>query len=128
MENNTATVSQRLKDLIDHSSYTRTEIANKAGISKQTLYKYENGIVTNIPSDKIELFSRIFHVSPAYLMCWDNEEIEAAAEVQIDADIYYDHIEAELKAIIDDIIKLHMTKEELSQVLDYAGFIKSRRK
>lgn len=128
MENNTATVSQRLKDLIDRSSYTRTEIANKAGISKQTLYKYENGIVTNIPSDKIELFSRIFHVSPAYLMCWDNEEIEAAAEVQADADRYYDHLEAERKEVIDDIINLQLTKEELLQVLDYAGFIKSRRK
>lgn len=31
------------------------------------------GIVTNIPSDKIEKLALIFHISPAYIMGWTDE-------------------------------------------------------
>ena len=34
-------------------------------------YKYENGIITNIPSDKIENMSSIYGCSPSYIMGWD---------------------------------------------------------
>lgn len=31
---------------------SQVEFADKINVSKQTLYKYENDIITNIPSDK----------------------------------------------------------------------------
>ena len=37
------------------------------------LQKYENNIITNIPSDKIESAARICNVSPAYIMGWGND-------------------------------------------------------
>lgn len=53
---------------------SQTDLAKRIGVSKQTLYKYENGVVTNIPSDKIEAISDIVHVSPAYLMGWEEPD------------------------------------------------------
>jgi repressor LexA len=59
--------------LRENHNYTLAEVGAAIGASVQSLYKYENGIVTNIPSDKIEGLARIFSVSPAYLMGWEDE-------------------------------------------------------
>ncbi len=50
---------------------TQSELASKIDVSKQNMYKYENDIITNIPSDKIELIAKVLRVSPAYIMGWE---------------------------------------------------------
>lgn len=66
------TVGDRIKEIRNKLGLSQVDFADKIGVSKQTLYKYENNIITNIPSDKIEVVSEIGNVSPAYLMGWDN--------------------------------------------------------
>lgn len=51
---------------------SQVDFATKINVSKQSLYKYENNIITNIPSDKIEAIAKIGNVSPSYLMGWEN--------------------------------------------------------
>ena len=65
------TVGERLKQLREKSGMSQVDFAAKLNVSKQNLYKYENDIITNIPSDKIEDAAKILHVSPAYIMGWD---------------------------------------------------------
>lgn len=62
---------ETIKDLRKRAGFSQEELANMLNTTKQTIYKYETGIVTNIPSDKIEEMSRIFSVSPAVIMGWD---------------------------------------------------------
>lgn len=50
---------------------TQEELANKMGTSKQTIHKYESGIVSNIPSQKIQKLSEILETTPDFLMGWD---------------------------------------------------------
>ena len=69
-------IGDRIRKFREENGLSQVELAKRAGVSKQTMYKYENGIVTNIPSDKIEIFSKIFGVSPAVLMGWDGEDSE----------------------------------------------------
>ncbi|MDM8295071.1 XRE family transcriptional regulator [Enterocloster aldenensis] len=66
------TVGERLKNLREKLGISQVDFADKINVSKQTLYKYENNIITNIPSDKIEAAASIGNISPAYLMGWDN--------------------------------------------------------
>lgn len=66
-----------IKRLRESYGYSQTEFAKMLHVSKQLLYKYENGIVTNIPSDKIELIAKLFHVSPAYIMGWEDATVPA---------------------------------------------------
>ena len=66
------TVGERLKQLREQLGMSQVDFATKINVSKQTLYKYENNIITNIPSDKIESAARICNVSPAYIMGWEN--------------------------------------------------------
>ena len=64
------TVGERIKELRTSLGLSQVDFADKINVSKQTLYKYENNIITNIPSDKIEAAARLGNVSPAYLMGW----------------------------------------------------------
>lgn len=68
------TVGERIKELRTQLGLSQVEFAEKINVSKQTLYKYENNIITNIPSDKIEEAAKVGHVSPSYLMGWDEKD------------------------------------------------------
>ena len=68
------TIGERIKNLREKKNLTQIELANLVGTTKQNIYKYENGIITNIPSDKIELISHYLDVSPCYIMGWTEEQ------------------------------------------------------
>ena len=64
------TIGERLKQSREKMGMSQVDLATKLNISKQSLYKYENDIITNIPSDKIEEAASILNVSPSYIMGW----------------------------------------------------------
>lgn len=68
------TIGERIKYIRESQRMTQVELANACNISKQTLYKYENNIVTNIPSDKIELIAEKLNTSPSNLMGWEEQD------------------------------------------------------
>ena len=68
------TIGERIKKLRTYRKLTQEEVGKIIGASKQTLHKYENGIITNIPLDKIEALANLFDVSPSYIMGWDSKE------------------------------------------------------
>lgn len=71
------TIGERIKKRRTALGISQVALADKVGISKQSLYKYENGIITNIPSDKIEEIASVLNTTPAYIMGWDDEAISA---------------------------------------------------
>ena len=52
---------------------TLEEVAKLCGTTKQTIYKYENEIVTKIPYDKIELLANALGTTPSYLFGWEQK-------------------------------------------------------
>lgn len=74
-------VGDRIKERREVVNMSQTELAEKAGISKQTLYKYENNIIVNIPSDKVEKIASILDTTPAYLMGWEDERLVFRCEI-----------------------------------------------
>lgn len=70
------TVGERIREQREKLNMSQVDLADKIDVSKQTLYKYENNIITNIPSDKIEAIANICHVSPSYLMGWSKDIVE----------------------------------------------------
>lgn len=75
-----STVGSRIKQLRERHGYSQTDFADKVGVSKQTLYKYENGIVTNIPSDKIENVAALCKVSPSWIMGWEMDQSASSSD------------------------------------------------
>lgn len=68
------TVGDRIKETRIKKDISQTDLADKCGISKQTLYKYENNIVTNIPLTTITIIAKALNVSEAYIMGWVSAE------------------------------------------------------
>ena len=65
------TIGEKIKELRKRKKVTQSELASAIGTTKQNIYKYETGIITNIPSGRVEAIAKFFNVSPAYLMGWE---------------------------------------------------------
>ena len=68
------TIGQRIKAARECKDMTLDEVAKRCNTTKQTIFKYENEIVTNIPYDKIVLLSNALEVSPSYLFGWEEKK------------------------------------------------------
>jgi len=66
------TKGERIRLLREKIGLSQVSMADRIHVSKQTLYKYENDIITNIPSDKVEAIAEVTGSSPAYIMGWDD--------------------------------------------------------
>lgn len=57
------TLGERIKQVRTEKNMTQTELAKRIGVSKQAVYKYESGIVTNIPFTRLALIAAALDVS-----------------------------------------------------------------
>ena len=68
------TIGERIKELRRKYGMTQDELAEKIQTTKQTIFKYENNIITNIPAKRVNAIAEVFNVSPAYIMGWDSDD------------------------------------------------------
>ena len=80
------TIGQRIKEMRLDKNLTQDELAARIHTTKQTIHKYENGIITNIPSSKIEAIANALNTTPDYLMGWETKF--SAPEVTEDTVIF----------------------------------------
>jgi len=73
--------STRLKELRKQAGLTLDELAERVGTSKQTIHRYENGIITNVPPKKIESLASALGTTPQELMGWEDEPTVAYKNV-----------------------------------------------
>ena len=71
------TIGEKIKYLRLKNNLTQEELAVFAKTKKQTIHKYENGIITNIPASKVKLIADRLNTTPSYLMGWITEESSA---------------------------------------------------
>lgn len=76
----TMTIGDRIKNRRLSLNMTLEDVAKKVGITRQTVQKYESGVVGNIPSDKIELLATALQTTPSELMGWEQISIDAYIE------------------------------------------------
>lgn len=108
------TKGERLRKRREQLGLSQTEVANSVNVSKQTLYKYENDIVTNIPSDKIEALARKLETTPEFLMGWEVQKINTVLPVFNEGDdldrmveLYTAYTKAipEIQAAVESLLK-----------------------
>ena len=67
-------LAKNLKKFRKMKKMTLDELATRLGTSKQTIHRYENGIITNIPHEKVRELARALDVTPSQLMGWENDD------------------------------------------------------
>lgn len=72
------TMAEKIKDARLKLKISKTELARRLHTTTQAIYKYENGIVTNIPADKLKMLAAELGVTPGYLL---GDEPTAAEEL-----------------------------------------------
>jgi len=71
-----AVLNENIKKARAASDKTLEDVAAIVGVSRQTIQKYESGVISNIPSDKVELLAKALNTTPAYLMGWETEPLD----------------------------------------------------
>lgn len=64
-------IGEKIKLLRCQLGLTQEELALSAQTTKQTIHKYETGIISNIPASKIKAIADKLNTTPAYLMGWE---------------------------------------------------------
>ena len=107
-------IGKRIKKLRCEFGFTQEELASVANTTKQTIHKYETGIVSNIPASRIKAIADKLNTTPAYLMGWE-EEIEPNAEQKATAP----ELRAEIKELVNAASDLPTEKiKTLTQVAE----------
>ena len=66
-------LGERIKNLRKQRGLSLGQLAESIGTSRQTVFRYENGTITNIPTEKLEGLANALGVSPSQLMGWESE-------------------------------------------------------
>lgn len=121
-------LNKNIKKARLQQNMTLDDVARIVGVSRQTIQRYESGVIGNIPSDRIEKIAKALHTTPGALMGWDSD---APA-----TDGYYDDPDtAELaeKLRTDPELKVlfsaaqDLSPEEMQQAANYIRFLKTER-
>ena len=64
----------RIRELRLRHHMTLDDVARALGVGRQAVYKYEQGTVTNIPLDNLEIMATMFETTPGYLAGWTTPE------------------------------------------------------
>lgn len=67
-------IGRKIKERRELLKMTQEELGKICGTTKQSIFKYETGIVTNIPMDRLCKIADALNVTPAWLMGWTEDD------------------------------------------------------
>ena len=103
-------LKENIKRLRIEQNLTLEEVGKRTGTTKQTIKRYEDGVIATIPYDRIVALAKCFNVTPGDLMGWEDKSniIEAAK-----TDIMLSNMEEKLKEYALKMAKLPKEKQDL---------------
>ena len=69
-----STQGDRIKEYRERKGLTQEELGKAIGTTKQTIFKYETGKITNIPYDKVEEIAAVLEVDPWDIIGWEGPD------------------------------------------------------
>nr|WP_288824258.1 helix-turn-helix transcriptional regulator [uncultured Clostridium sp.] len=64
---------QRIKERRTQLEMSADDVAARLGVSRSTIFRYENGHIGKVPANVLEKLAGILKTTPAYLMGWQDE-------------------------------------------------------
>jgi transcriptional regulator with XRE-family HTH domain len=84
---------QRIKARRKQLKMSADEVAAKLGVSRSTIFRYENGQIEKVPANVLERLAEILKTTPIYLMGWDDDS-NASSSHKLD-DLSFDNMNPE---------------------------------
>ena len=84
------------------------DLSDATGISKSTLQRYETGFIKKVPINQMEVLARALHVTPAYLMGW--EEPAPLSHQEETLIKKYRQLDADGKEDVNDYVDMKLAK------------------
>lgn len=83
------TLGSRLKMFRQEKQMTLDDVAKAIGVSRQTIQRYESGVISNIPPEKLSKLSNLFNTTTDYLITGEKDlpELTAKDEREIESDL-----------------------------------------
>lgn len=88
---------------------TLEDIANRVGVSRATVLRWETGEIKNLGKNRIASLAAVLQVSPEYLLGWNEDPATKMGE--------------DLASAVADL-----SPEETASLLNYIDFLKSQRR
>ena len=67
------TLGNRLKMFRQEKQMTLDDVAKAIGVSRQTIQRYESGVISNIPPEKLSKLSNLFNTTTDYLITGEKD-------------------------------------------------------
>lgn len=96
-------IGERIKQRRKELGYNADFLANKLGVSRSTIFRYEKGDIEKVPVETISVLAKILKTTPEYLMGWSQKN---------------EHSRTSKNIIKQKRKELGLTKQELATSLD----------
>lgn len=104
-------IADRIKACREKAGLSLQDLADRTGLSKSTLQRYETGYIQGLPISKVSRLASALETTPAVLMGWEQKEEPASKD--------------ELQAKIDDVFK-KLPPEKQRQALEFLRFLQGQ--
>lgn len=134
-------IGQRMKLRRQEINLSAEKLAEKLGVSKTTIYRYEKGEIEKFPIELVEPIAKALNTTPAYIMGWEVKDdinviynqLENSRQKKVYSYAKYELDEQNKSNHSDDIlIAAHkdddLTQEQEAEVQAYIDKIKKRHK
>jgi len=119
-------IGKRMKERRKQLKMTADEIADKLGVSRATIYRYEKGDIEKFPIESLEPLAEALQTTSEYLMGWEFErdilpiykELNPQRQIKV-----YHFAEAQLHEQNNKVVPLVGSTAANPTVLDYADQI-----
>lgn len=90
------TTGERIRARRKELGVTADILAENIGVSRSTIFRWENGFIEKLPIDKLVPIARVLQTTVGYLMGWDENKQEPAFgakdEFEMEAIRYFDSL------------------------------------
>lgn len=106
------TIGYRLKMLRTAKGYSAEQVAEMIKINPATMYRYENGGISKMPSYLLRPLAEILGTTPAYIMGWSDESTQETLteEERIILDLYRG-ADPVYRSVTIEILRSHQSTE-----------------
>ena len=110
----------RIKERRKQLGLTADELAERIGVSRSTVFRYENGDIEKVPLDYLGVLSSVLCTTPEFLMGWTDDPLAKDTPVSTKEEQDLTPLEHEVLSMLR-----RLTEDQQRSFLDYLKFLLS---